>query len=329
MSQVLELKKHAKQLQSSGASEKELTTVLQILKKDYQVNEALLRESRVGLAVGKLRTHASKAVSDLAKDIVKKWKNDVEKAKQGHHSSGGTSKPVPNGKPAPIRKASVASDGKPAMQTANKANTRSYKTDGLTIKLFGEETRKHMPWTDVRLSCVRLQCPQLKKECTDLRGTADAEYKGKIRSLFVNLRDKGNPSLREGVISGDVPADKLATMTSEVKIRPPRFDATCSPPSRKWPPKKEKPLIAKFEIKTCSNLLAPKNSKRRQKRSNAEDASSENVSYRQAQTRSADEPMTTFVTCTNCGNSIVNQQGQRRKDVPWSTAIPCGNKNAG
>ncbi len=24
--------------------------------------------------------------------------------------------------------------------------------------------------------------------------------------------------------------------------------------------------------------------------------------YRQAQTRSADEPMTTFVTCTNCGH---------------------------
>ena len=26
------------------------------------------------------------------------------------------------------------------------------------------------------------------------------------------------------------------------------------------------------------------------------------VSYTQAQTRSADEPMTTFCTCTNCGN---------------------------
>ncbi len=69
----------------------------------------------------------------------------------------------------------------------------------------------------------------VEKGVYDLRGTADAEYKGKIRSLFVNLRDKGNPSLREGVISGDVPAEKLATMTSEVKIHPPRFDAACSP----------------------------------------------------------------------------------------------------
>lgn len=31
--------------------------------------------------MGKLRAHDSKDVSDLAKEIVKKWKNDVDKAK--------------------------------------------------------------------------------------------------------------------------------------------------------------------------------------------------------------------------------------------------------
>jgi hypothetical protein len=39
------------------------------------------------LAVGKLRAHASKEVADLAKEIVKKWKSAVEKAK---HASGAT-----------------------------------------------------------------------------------------------------------------------------------------------------------------------------------------------------------------------------------------------
>jgi transcription elongation factor S-II len=45
--------------------------------------------------VGKLRTHASKDVSDLAKELVKKWKNDVEKAKvqSGHSSKASHSKP--------------------------------------------------------------------------------------------------------------------------------------------------------------------------------------------------------------------------------------------
>lgn len=47
-------------------------------------------------------------------------------------------------------------------------------------------------------------------------GSTDSGYKGKIRSLFVNLKDKTNPSLRENIVSGDLPADKFSKMTSEV-----------------------------------------------------------------------------------------------------------------
>lgn len=48
--------------------------------------------------MGKLRSHASKDVSDLAKEIVKKWKHEVEKEKQAKGS--GDSKSSTNGKPA-------------------------------------------------------------------------------------------------------------------------------------------------------------------------------------------------------------------------------------
>lgn len=47
-------------------------------------------------------------------------------------------------------------------------------------------------------------------------GVVDAGYKGKIRSLFVNLKDKGNPSLRENIVSGDLSAERFSKMTSEV-----------------------------------------------------------------------------------------------------------------
>jgi hypothetical protein len=66
-----ELKKLAKQLQSAP-NQSEILDILKILKNDYQVSESLLRESKIGLAVGKLRTHNMKDVSDLAKEIVKK-----------------------------------------------------------------------------------------------------------------------------------------------------------------------------------------------------------------------------------------------------------------
>ncbi|KAK0200286.1 transcription elongation factor S-II [Desarmillaria ectypa] len=294
MSQVLELKKHAKQLQSSGASEKELTTVLHILKKEYQVNEAVLRESRVGLAVGKLRTHASKSISDLAKDIVRKWKNDVEKAKQSHHHSGESSKPVQNGKPAPIRKASVASDGKPVTQTANKAATRTAKTDGLEVKLFGDDTRNKCVAlmydslafdSNAPSDLILRRAQAVEKGVYDLFGAPGTEYRGKIRSLFVNLKDKSNPSLRESVISGDVPAEKLATMTSEEMASEER-----------------KATDSKIRDQNLFQSLSAEEQQAETEAFQCGRCKQRKCHYRQAQTRSADEPMTTFVTCANCGN---------------------------
>jgi transcription elongation factor S-II len=38
--------------------------------------------------VGKLRSHPTKEVSELAKEIVKKWKNEVELAKAGTKAPG-------------------------------------------------------------------------------------------------------------------------------------------------------------------------------------------------------------------------------------------------
>lgn len=48
-------------------------------------------------------------------------------------------------------------------------------------------------------------------------GVNSGGYKAKIRSLFVNLKDKNNPSLRESVVSGDIAAADFAKMTSEVR----------------------------------------------------------------------------------------------------------------
>lgn len=47
-------------------------------------------------------------------------------------------------------------------------------------------------------------------------GVTSQEYKSKIRSLFVNLKDKANPSLRESVVSGELLPEKFSKMTSEV-----------------------------------------------------------------------------------------------------------------
>jgi len=56
----------------------------------------------------------------------------------------------------------------------------------------------------------------IEKAVAEELGINSSGYKAKIRSLFVNLKDKNNPSLRESVVSGDIPATKFATMASEV-----------------------------------------------------------------------------------------------------------------
>lgn len=47
------------------------------------------------------------------------------------------------------------------------------------------------------------------------KGEVNGDYRSKMRSLSLNLKDKKNPSLRENVVSGLIEAEKLVTMTPE------------------------------------------------------------------------------------------------------------------
>jgi hypothetical protein len=49
-------------------------------------------------------------------------------------------------------------------------------------------------------------------------GTTSPAYRTKMRSLYLNLKGKENPSLREGVVSGDIPVARLCTMSSQVGV---------------------------------------------------------------------------------------------------------------
>ena len=49
-------------------------------------------------------------------------------------------------------------------------------------------------------------------------GGLTAAYKSKIRTLYVNLKDKNNPGLRESVVSGSLPVVRFCAMTSQVSI---------------------------------------------------------------------------------------------------------------
>jgi len=290
MSDAVELKKLVKQLQSASNNE-DVTTILRTLKKDFRVNEAILRESKAGLAVGKLRTHASKDVSDLAKEIVKQWKTEVEQAKAAL-SAG---KPTVGVNTA-VRKGSIASNGAGTPKTPNgpSPNTRTMKSDGVAGGSTSDKTRD---------KCIELVYDALAydsgapvdlilSKSKAIEAAVFAEFGGtsqpyptKMRSLFVNLKDKNNPSLREAVASGDISVDKFVKMTSQEMASEER--------------KKADEAIKQQNL---HNALGAEEQQAETTAFQCSKCKQRKCRYRQAQTRSADEPMTTFVTCVNCNN---------------------------
>lgn len=278
MSGAAELRKIVKELQSSQ-SPSDIIRILRSLKRDHQVNEAILRESKAGLAVGKLRQHSSKDVSDTAKDLVKKWKAQVEKEK-----TAATVKAQTNGKvTTPAAKLST-----------DKSTSRTAQSDGVSGDTKDPTRNKCIELLYDGFACdssapneqILQKAQGLEQAVYSNHGDeTSTNYKAKIRSLFVNLKDKNNPGLRKMVLEDIISVEDLSTMTSQEMASEERKSA-----DRKIQEENFHKSLAAGELQAETDAFQCSRCKQRKCR------------YRQAQTRSADEPMTTFVTCTNCGN---------------------------
>ncbi|KAJ4979450.1 hypothetical protein NE237_010230 [Protea cynaroides] len=116
-------------------------------------------------------------------------------------------------------------------------------------------------------------------------GRTNGTQKFKYRSIMFNIQDKKNPDLRRRVLLGEVKPERLLIMTP---------DELASDERRQQNNQiKEKAL---FE---CERAGAPKATTDQFKCGRC---GQRKCTYHQMQTRSADEPMTTFVTCVNCNN---------------------------
>lgn len=105
-------------------------------------------------------------------------------------------------------------------------------------------------------------------------------YIDRLRSIFTNLN---NPTLLEQVNSGSIKAHTIAFMTHQ-ELRPEKWDELITAKSKRDKNKFETNLEAATDTFTCRKCKSKK------------------CTYMQLQLRSADEPMTTFVTCLSCGN---------------------------
>ena len=113
-----------------------------------------------------------------------------------------------------------------------------------------------------------------------------ARYKAKLRSLLFNLKDASNPDARRRALNGDLTAVELVRAgPEELASDARRLENEAIRAAALFEAERgQKKNLATTDQFRCGKCRQYK------------------CTYYQMQTRSADEPMTTFVQCVNCGN---------------------------
>ncbi|KAK7430235.1 transcription elongation factor TFIIS [Neonectria magnoliae] len=264
--------------------------LLETLKKDAHPTEEMLRATRAGVYVGKLRSNPNKEIARAASELVIKWKKLVEQQKSSKlHKAKGSPAPAPASSPAPP----------PSSANARKTfkgdpEKRKFDTDNVNIKRTESNVRNQcigLIYNGLAYRSTALESDVIAKAVTVEHAAFSyfkgegPEYKKKIRSLFSNLKNKSNKELGRRVMSGEVSADRFVVMTDE---------DLKSDDQRKKEEELEKENMKKAQVPMAQKSISDtfECSRCKQKK----------VSYTQAQTRAADEPMTTFCECMHCGN---------------------------
>ncbi len=215
-----------------------------------------------------------------------KWKTIVEAEKKKKNRLAGSSPAPHGGISSPARASSEGWSGD--------ASKRKWATDGVDIKRTGVPTRDAcvgllydgLAFMSTESSThIMIKSMEVERAAFVAFKGETADYRSKLRSLFQNLKNKSNRELGPRVLSGEISAERFVVMTHE-ELK--------SAEQRKVDDKLEAENMKKAQVpmaqKSISDALQCGRCKQKK------------VSYSQAQTRSADEPMTTFCECTVCGN---------------------------
>ncbi|OUM51540.1 hypothetical protein BVG19_g643 [[Candida] boidinii] len=299
---------------------KTILELLTVLKTDVKPTEKFLRETKVGVAVNKLRQNSNSEISLLAKKIVKLWKEKVSEEKKnknngnnssnnnnnnsnnGQHSSNSNSKNSngndkdstnkENSPSSPKKNSTIKTeDGSKYVTT----KPRTPENDGIKVNMYDDSTRNGsikglysalaigsevLPKSILKVS-ISIEEESYKLEY----GKINDNYRNKMRSLIMNLRNKNNPELRKRVLNHEIQPSKFVKMTNQ-----------------EMAPESLKETIKKLHQENLFNAQGAVEKKAVTDRFVCGKCKKREVSYYQMQTRSADEPLTTFCTCENCGN---------------------------
>jgi len=288
---VLDIGKQLEKLVSDGNPDNETASDLLSRLKELPINLDILQKTRIGMAVNVVRKATTKDdIQTLAKGLIKSWKKLLDS--QDKNKAAATKEKNDSNLNKSIPTHAQKSDG-------NATSTPSVKSSNGDGKSSLSSSYTDDP---TRLKCQEmiassLKCPQRPNyNATDISvqienaiysqfESVGPKYKNKIKSRVMNLRDKRNVQLRLSIIDGEITADRFATMTTEElasdELKEERKKMTLESINDHQLAVNKGTSTGQFTCGKCKKS---------------------ETSYSQLQTRSADEPMTTFVYCNNCGN---------------------------
>ncbi|GAB5357285.1 hypothetical protein AAMO2058_000361200 [Amorphochlora amoebiformis] len=252
--------------------------VLQILEglQERKLSLKELMKSKLSKVVFKLRKDEDEKIKSLASKLVNAWKKLLPKKKAGTPTLAKVSTPTIS--------RSNSSNG----LSEAKHETIDYSKGSITItpdtirnkireqlfRCFGGSVYSAKMADDVETAMIR----EFKHTGT--------QYKSFFRSLLQNLKDQNNPDLPRRILSGQVSPENL------VRMKPKDFASD----SRKREREKEEKMTADAARSDWDKFASVSDAFKCYK------CKQRKCSYYQIQIRSSDEPMTTKVTCLNCGN---------------------------
>ncbi|NWJ11287.1 TCEA3 protein, partial [Crypturellus undulatus] len=169
------------------------------------------------------------------------------------------------------------------MLTAALRMDDDYKEFGVNCEKMASEIEEHILW-DMPGGSLAEGEQGHHHSGGGLKST-DMKYRNRVRSRISNLKDPKNPNLRRNVLCGAIAPGLIARMTAEE--------------------------MASDELKELRNAMTQEAIREHQMAKTGGTVTDlfqcgkckkKNCTYNQVQTRSADEPMTTFVLCNECGN---------------------------
>ncbi|XP_048873922.1 transcription elongation factor A protein 2 isoform X1 [Brienomyrus brachyistius] len=262
--------------------------------KNMKMSLETLQSTRIGMSVNAVRKQSTEEeVQTLAKSLIKSWKKLLDGSDSKQEEKKKDFSPLTSsstGSPGSSDQSSSKTQDAPKTPTTPKFTSfppTPVTTDNVRTKC--RELLVAALKTDDDYKTIGANCEHLAaqiEECIyqDFKST-DMKYKARLRSRISNLKDQKNPDLRRNVLCGNISPERIATMTAEE--------------------------MASAELKEIRKALTKESIREHQlsKVGGTETdmfvcgkCKGKNCTYTQVQTRSADEPMTTFVLCNQCGN---------------------------